>query len=309
MYTASVLEVLIASPSDTSDQRAAIRHAVFDWNKSNARASGVALLPVMWETDTYPELGQPAQAIINKQIVDDADILIATFWTSLGSPTRDAESGTIEEIDRFVVAGKPVLVYFCETPAMVMSVDGTAIDAVKKYRQKLQGEGLYSSYGSTDELAIKVRDDLTRRIREMQESAVIASAPENAPSRDEDAERESSDLEPTRRFLSGYAAKWRAQIDGLEKEDVPSVDRRHELMEEVRDVVLEAQRLVSTENPDAPILLGLMKISSEAARFAVFRVYIDGGRSFNELDEGCRNLVNEVEALTRDPKRWNTASS
>lgn len=61
MYDAKVLEVLIASPSDTGDQRETIRQAVVRWNSTESRHFGVVLLPVMWETHTYPDLSQPAQ--------------------------------------------------------------------------------------------------------------------------------------------------------------------------------------------------------------------------------------------------------
>jgi hypothetical protein len=79
MYSAAVLEVLIASPSDTVDQREIIRQAVFDWNVSNTRVFGVVLLPVMWETHSLPGLEGRPQGMINEQLVNDADILVATF--------------------------------------------------------------------------------------------------------------------------------------------------------------------------------------------------------------------------------------
>jgi hypothetical protein len=34
------------------------------------------------------------------------------FWTKLGTATGVAASGTVEEIDRFVAAGKPAMLYF-----------------------------------------------------------------------------------------------------------------------------------------------------------------------------------------------------
>lgn len=117
MYDAKVLEVLIASPIDTPEQRAAIRDAVVRWNETEPRHFGVVLLPVMWETHTYPDLSAPAQPVINKQVVDRADIVIATLWTTLGSRTAEAESGTVEEIERARKAEKPVLLYFCDMPS------------------------------------------------------------------------------------------------------------------------------------------------------------------------------------------------
>jgi hypothetical protein len=52
----------------------------------------------------------------NDQLVDDADILIGLFKARIGTPTGISASGTIEEIDRLVAAGKPVMLYFSTGP-------------------------------------------------------------------------------------------------------------------------------------------------------------------------------------------------
>jgi hypothetical protein len=63
-------------------------------------------------------MGERPQAIINRQLVDDADLLFAVFSTRLGSPTGVAESGTAEEIERLRGMQKPVLVYFSQAPLL-----------------------------------------------------------------------------------------------------------------------------------------------------------------------------------------------
>ena len=52
------------------------------------------------------------RAWLNDQLVDRCDILVGMFWTKLGTSTGVAASGTVEEIDRFVAAGKPAMLYF-----------------------------------------------------------------------------------------------------------------------------------------------------------------------------------------------------
>ena len=44
-------------------------------------------------------MGERAQAIINRQIVKDSDLVVAIFWTRIGTPTGVAQSGMIEEIE------------------------------------------------------------------------------------------------------------------------------------------------------------------------------------------------------------------
>ena len=53
---------------------------------------------------------------VEAKLVDHCDILLGMFWTKLGTSTGVAESGTVEEIDQFVAAKKPALLYFSERP-------------------------------------------------------------------------------------------------------------------------------------------------------------------------------------------------
>ena len=103
---------MIGSPSDPGSEREAATQVINEWNVQHAEAEGVVLLPVKWETHATPTTGVRPQAAINEQLVDRCDIFIGMFWTRLGSKTGVAVSGTVEEIDRFVAAGRPTLLYF-----------------------------------------------------------------------------------------------------------------------------------------------------------------------------------------------------
>ncbi len=307
MYDAKVLEVLIASPSDTKEQREAIRLAVVRWNSTESRHFGVVLLPVMWETHTYPDLSQPAQRSINKQIVDDADILIATFWTTLGTPTGDAESGTVEEITRFRDADKHLLLYFCDMPIAPLDNDMTALEALRTYREQTKKKGLLSSYRSLDELSSKVRDDLTRLIHDLGERGDFAglSPQDNRPGPTSDMSRDiGKALSELRNQLRGYLAKWETVFHALE--DDFSVDKRQLLASEIEQVTLEVLRIASTDSPGALFVIELSRIASDAHGVASTRVYLDGGRSFGTLTEGCRTLISEVSGLVE--QEWNPPS-
>src|SRR5947209_7827360 len=108
--------ILIASPSDLDEEREAAVEAINEWNDLHAANERVVLLPVRWETHTVPESGTRPQGAINQQIVKGSDALIGMFWTKVGTSTGVASSGTIEEIDQFVAAGKPALLYFSKRP-------------------------------------------------------------------------------------------------------------------------------------------------------------------------------------------------
>lgn len=103
------LDVLIASPGDVARERDAVERALHDWNNHRADAEGVVLRPRRYEIAAVPILGRgDPQTVINGQLVDQADIVIGIFYSRLGTPTQRAASGTAEEINRSVNAGKPV---------------------------------------------------------------------------------------------------------------------------------------------------------------------------------------------------------
>src|SRR6266446_5603639 len=98
-YDSRVYRVLIASPSDVIEEREIAIRVIQDWNNLNSHTRRLVILPLRWETHAAPEYNIRPQEAINRQIVDDCDLLIGVFWTKLGTPTGDADSGTLEEIE------------------------------------------------------------------------------------------------------------------------------------------------------------------------------------------------------------------
>jgi len=115
-YSPTVFEVMIASPSDVPQERLIAREVITEWNTIHAKDRQTVLMPIGWETHSTPGTGDRRQAIINGQLLKDADLLVAVFWTRLGSPTGVARSGTVEEIEEHLRAGKPAMIYFSSAP-------------------------------------------------------------------------------------------------------------------------------------------------------------------------------------------------
>lgn len=139
--TATVFRVLIASPSDVVEEREVLANVVLDWNAAHSAAESIVLMPVKWETHAHPACGDYPQALINKQIVDDCDILIGAFWSRLGTATPVAPSGTAEEIERLRSKGKNVLLYFSTAP-LPQSHDPEQWRMLKEYQRTLQMDSL-----------------------------------------------------------------------------------------------------------------------------------------------------------------------
>lgn len=165
-YQAHVLTVLIASPEDTTDARDMVELTIASWNRDRARSERVVLQPLRWETDSVPDLGGDAQSIINKQLVDEADVVIVLFHSRLGAPTARSESGTVEEIERARSRGAPVHVYFSEQPHPY-GVDTKELGRLNEFKTRLQGDGLLGSFASDDDLRAKVRTALEADVRHL----------------------------------------------------------------------------------------------------------------------------------------------
>jgi len=161
-----VYEVLIASPSDVRTERAILAEVIDDWNSTHSRDRGASLKALRWELDGVPGSGARPQDILNRQLVENADILIGVFWTRLGTPTGHAVSGTAEEIDHFRSRGKPALLYFSEAD-IPHDHDPEQLRRLKEYRKTLEADTLYQTYRGGEDLRRRVTRDLARTINDL----------------------------------------------------------------------------------------------------------------------------------------------
>lgn len=172
-YSATVLNVLIASPSDIPEERSAIAESLYDWNALHSQTFGYVLLPVKWESHSAPVMGDRPQAIINNQVVRNCDMLIGAFWTRLGSPTGREESGTVEEIRYFLKLNKPVMLYYSKQKADLDRIDTQQLDKLKEFKASIRNKGIQDDYASVDDLRTKLFRHLTIVLRDMKVSPVV----------------------------------------------------------------------------------------------------------------------------------------
>lgn len=160
VFDATACNVMIASPGDVQIERNIVREVIHEWNAVHAAVRRTVLLPVGWDTHASPLMGSHPQEIINWQVLQTSDLLIAIFWTRLGTPTPNAASGTVEEIEEHIATGKPVMIYFSAAPVVMDSVDQEQYAALIKFKTACKARGLFESYGSTSEFHDKVRRHL-----------------------------------------------------------------------------------------------------------------------------------------------------
>ncbi len=153
--------VFIASPSEVQRERTAAVQIIERWNDEHGDSRGVILRPVLWERHVTPELGDRPQAIINRRLLKDADVLVAIFWTRLGSPTGRANSGTIEEIEEFCSSGKPTLLYFSRRPVRPHEMNAEQWSLLREMEARYSARGLVCHFGTRPQFEHDFRRHLT----------------------------------------------------------------------------------------------------------------------------------------------------
>lgn len=156
--------VLIASSSDTKEERKCAFDTISEWNGGwDGAPRNVIFIPLMWERHAVSDAeSKGAQDAINKQLLDRSDFVIAIFKGRIGTPTPDYPGGTIEELDKrpgraaaFFYYGK--LEYPADCDAVEIGRQKSALDAFKN-----SFTGLSKDYTSTDDLSTKVRNQLEK---------------------------------------------------------------------------------------------------------------------------------------------------
>src|SRR5690554_5440653 len=160
-YQANVYQVFIASPSDVPRERQLAREIVYEWNSINSFDKKICLLPVGWEHNSSPEMGGRAQDFINKQILENSDLLIGIFWTRVGTPTGDSISGSVEEIENHVKSGRPAMLYFSNTPVRPDSIDQKQYKELQNFKKDCNKKGLVETFESIDDLRTKLTRQLS----------------------------------------------------------------------------------------------------------------------------------------------------
>jgi len=157
---------MLASPGDVSNERQAARNAINEWNIQYAEEYKIVLLPIGWETHSSPEMGELPQPIINRQFADKCDIVIGIFGARVGTPTDDAISGTVEEIDRGIKASVLTKVYFSKGKVSRENINLDQLKQLEDVRLKYMKQGLIGDFTSASVFAQKLKEHLRISVRD-----------------------------------------------------------------------------------------------------------------------------------------------
>jgi hypothetical protein len=162
-----LIKIALCGPSDVAREIAIAQDAITEWNLQHGETSGLWLKHRHWSTDSYPVLGDRPQAIINKQMVDDSDIIVAIFWSRFGTPTGTLGSGTEEEIRRGIRLARKVLVYFSDLEPIPADAEQSQLDLLWKFRRELQSKGLCWTFSSRQQFQKEFTRHLSRVIHDL----------------------------------------------------------------------------------------------------------------------------------------------
>lgn len=165
-YSAKVYNVMIASPSDVQSERNIAREVIHEWNAIHSEQRQIVLQPVGWDTHSSPEMGARPQEIINRQVLEKCDLLIGIFWTRIGTASGEYQSGTVEEIERHLDAGRPTMLYFSQKPVVPKSIDSEQYDKVKEFEADCLERGLCESYDDLSSFKDKIFRQLQLKLND-----------------------------------------------------------------------------------------------------------------------------------------------
>lgn len=160
--TITSVSIFLASPSDVDHERDVVAAAIDEWNSRHGREKALLFELLRWETSVSAGFRADGQDVINSQIGDGYDVLIALFWAKLGTPTPRAASGTVEEyrraFDRFKRGEKIDMAFFFKDALIdFRTADLEQVVALKSFEKEVQEAGaLTKPFRDDDGLKLEV---------------------------------------------------------------------------------------------------------------------------------------------------------
>lgn len=134
---------------------------IIQWNRTN-RDRDINLMPEHWKISVSPLSGANPQEIIDEQMTNRCDALIACLWTKGGH-------GVEHEIDKFIKAGKPVMIYYYRgTPSSMEIFDKSDKESLEFIKNKYQGVLYNEDITSKDEFKYKHITHLNELVLKLQ---------------------------------------------------------------------------------------------------------------------------------------------
>ena len=166
MKTVKLIRIALCGPSDVEQEIGIVKDVIRSLSDREMDGRGIMLKPLDWRGNSSPDLSQRPQSVLNRQIVDKADIVVAIFWNRFGSSTGLYDSGTEEEIKRAHTLTKRVMVYFSKR-FKAGRVDSVQLGYLDTFKCKLRFLGLVEEFESHDDFREKFSRQLLQSVDEL----------------------------------------------------------------------------------------------------------------------------------------------
>lgn len=172
-----LFKLFIACPTDIQSEIQHIKEVVEEYNKSEGSRRSHRIEVLHWQSDLQPEVGENAQTLTNRQLLEDADIVVALFWSTIGTPHTNNESYTVAEIREAEQLGKSVMVYFSECAIPQNLLEKDRFDEVQRFKEAYTQSGIYISYSNLADFEKRFRMNLGNTIHQLIQREIQESLP------------------------------------------------------------------------------------------------------------------------------------
>lgn len=155
-----VYDLLVSCPSDVSEYLDILEKEINHFNNFFGRFNDIIIRSRHWFKNAYSEFGDNPQSLLNKQIVDSSDLMVGVFGTRFGTPTENYDSGTEEEIERMLMQGKQLFLFFLDKPVSPSKIDIGQYQKVHAFMDRYKDKGIFFVVQDEKMLASKFRDNL-----------------------------------------------------------------------------------------------------------------------------------------------------
>ena len=161
-HSVTQYDLLVSCPGDVKEELECIEKAVDEFNGTFSDTLSISIRVKHWSKNSYPQSGDKPQKLLNEQFVKDCDAAVAIMWTRFGTPTDEYGSGTEEEIEIMLEAGRQVFMYFCDKPLPPSQMNSAEYKRVQTFKENYKVRGIYDTYTSTEDFQKKFYAHLTK---------------------------------------------------------------------------------------------------------------------------------------------------
>jgi hypothetical protein len=301
VHQTTVISIFLASPSDVAPERRLVERAIQRWNAVRGRNLGCTLELLNWENSTSSAIGADGQDVVNQQIGDEYDAMIALFWSKIGLETPRAASGSIEEYERVLDRHKSgsdaeIGIYFKNANIPMSQIDPKQLQGIFDLKDRVENDGVYhKSFSDDDSLYFEIDLFLERIVAKFKggfsKGAVV---PRENRASSEDIAQSAAIAEDEEGYLD--------IVEALEKHSTATTEflaRTGENIERISEVVTKsAARFTELAELGNPNPSEVRKVIDEVAKvFDEFSGTIEGG--IVDFDESTSGIANESIKLIR----------